>query len=112
RPGHADDLHRVLAPGEQHPLAERAATRRALPARDRGRAGALLEPGEALDGGLGDEPVSPERSHLVDDREQRLTLVRELVLDAGRRLLVAWAHEVRHLLEWAQALGAWTLAVA
>src|SRR5207245_626192 len=38
RAGNADDPDRVLASGQQHPLPERAASRRALRARRRGRA--------------------------------------------------------------------------
>ena len=42
-----------------------------------------------------DEPVAPELPHLVDDRQQRLALVGQLVLDAGRRLGVAPPDDLR-----------------
>jgi tetratricopeptide (TPR) repeat protein len=51
------------------------------------------------------EPLASEAAHLADDREQRLALRRQLVLDARRRLGVAPADEDRLLLEDAEPLG-------
>ena len=45
--GHPDDHHRLRAPGEQHPLAERAAARGVRAARPGDREGALPAPGVA-----------------------------------------------------------------
>src|SRR5207244_13627007 len=84
-----------------------AAAGGALPARRRGRAGALQRARAALDDGcrFGHQPVVSEPSHLVDDRQQRLALVGELVLDAGRRLRVAPPDDDALLLERAEPLG-------
>ena len=83
--------HRRRAPGLEHPLAERAAARRVRPARHRCRAGALPRLGRALDRRRRRhvEPVAPVPAHRVDDRQQRLALGGQLVLDARGRLGVA-----------------------
>src|SRR5919201_2962549 len=59
----------------------------------------------ALDDWLGHEPVAPEAPHGVDDRQERLALLGELVLDARRRLGVAAAHDDPLVLERPEALG-------
>src|SRR3990170_1184588 len=51
------------------------------------------------------EPVVAEAAHLVHDREERLTLRRQRVLDPRRRLRVAVADDDALGLEPAQALG-------
>ena len=51
-----------------------------------------------------DEPLVPEAAHLVDDRQERLALRGQLVLDARRRLGVAAADDDLLLLERAQPL--------
>src|SRR6188472_3139094 len=50
------------------------------------------------------EPVVAEAAHLLDDRLQRLALLRQLVLDARRRLGVAAADDDSFRLEPAQPL--------
>src|SRR6478736_9648296 len=52
-----------------------------------------------------DDPLVPEAAHLVDDRQERLALLGQLVLDARGRLGVAAADDDLFLLERAQALG-------
>ena len=51
------------------------------------------------------EPVAPELAHRVDDREERLALLRQLVLDARRRLRIAATLDNPLVFERAQALG-------
>src|SRR5438105_2699907 len=50
------------------------------------------------------EPLVPELAHRVDDREERLALLRQLVLDARRRLGIAVPLDDPFVLERAQAL--------
>src|SRR5204862_3953578 len=51
-----------------------------------------------------DEPRVAEAAHLVDDRQKRLALVRQFVLDTRRRLGVAPAHDDALVLESPQPL--------
>ena len=51
------------------------------------------------------QPRVPELAHRVDDRQHRRALLRQLVLDARRRLGVAAPLEHALLLERAEALG-------
>src|SRR5688572_14845696 len=51
------------------------------------------------------EPLVAEAAHLVDDGEERATLLRERVLDARRRLRVALPRHDLFRLEPAQPLG-------
>ena len=52
-----------------------------------------------------DQPVVAEAAHRLDDRQQRVALAGQLVLDARRRLGVALALDDPLLLEHVQPLG-------
>src|SRR5882724_2351993 len=56
-------------------------------------------------GGRGDHPGAAELAHLADDRQERASLLRQLVLDARRRFGVAPANEDTLALEHVEALG-------
>src|SRR3954453_19516496 len=54
---------------------------------------------------VAEEPLVPEVAHRVDDRQEATALVREDVLDAGRRLRIAVPLDDAFRLEHAQPLG-------
>src|SRR3954454_1561687 len=55
--------------------------------------------------GLGDHPRVPEAAHLPDDREERASLLGQLVLDAGRRFRIAAPDRNALPLEHVEPLG-------
>src|SRR6185312_8779460 len=90
---------------EQHPLAQRAPAGGVHAAGDRDGEGALPPARSARRLAAVDDPLVAEAAHLIDDRQERLALLGQLVLDARRRLGVAAADDDPRVLERSKALG-------